>query len=121
MTNTEWPEAKPETIEELKEFLPSLFRAFESAVERGVPSRLVEWYTNISVRVFVLTDLYAMHPMKDNRITDKNGPSARIVLWAMISDRCCLARKAGLFAASVITHRSLIIQSSNFSVRSATN
>jgi hypothetical protein len=35
--NAEWPETKPETIEELKGFLPSLFQVFESAVERGVP------------------------------------------------------------------------------------
>jgi len=38
LTNAEWPEAKPETIEELKEFMPTLFRAFESAVERGMPT-----------------------------------------------------------------------------------
>lgn len=38
LTNADWPEAKPETIEEIKEFLPAMFQAFESAVERGVPS-----------------------------------------------------------------------------------
>jgi len=38
LTNAEWPEAKPETIAELREFFPSLAVAFESAVERGLPS-----------------------------------------------------------------------------------
>jgi hypothetical protein len=38
VTSAEWPEAKPETIEELREFFPNLVRAFVSAVERGVPS-----------------------------------------------------------------------------------
>jgi hypothetical protein len=38
LTNAEWPEANPQTIEELRQFFPALVRAFESAVERGVPS-----------------------------------------------------------------------------------
>jgi hypothetical protein len=40
LKNAEWPEAKPETIDELRDFFPTLVRAFESAVERGVPSDL---------------------------------------------------------------------------------
>ena len=38
MTNAEWPEAKSETIEELRKFFPTLLRAFESAVEHRAPS-----------------------------------------------------------------------------------
>ena len=37
LTNAEWPEANPETIEALRGFLPTLIRAFESAVKRGMP------------------------------------------------------------------------------------
>jgi hypothetical protein len=38
LTSAEWPEAKPETIEELREFFPTLVGVFESAVKRGMPS-----------------------------------------------------------------------------------
>jgi hypothetical protein len=38
LTNAEWPEANPQTIEELRRFFPTLVAAFESAVERGTPS-----------------------------------------------------------------------------------
>jgi len=38
LTNAEWPEANQETVEELREFFPNLAEAFNSAVERGLPT-----------------------------------------------------------------------------------
>jgi hypothetical protein len=38
LKTAEWPEANPETIEELRAFFPALTQAFISAVERGIPS-----------------------------------------------------------------------------------
>jgi hypothetical protein len=36
--NADWPEATPETIEELRRTFPKLIRAFECAAQRGVPT-----------------------------------------------------------------------------------
>jgi hypothetical protein len=38
VTNAEWPEAKPEKIEELRGFFPTLVQSFKAAVERGIPT-----------------------------------------------------------------------------------
>jgi hypothetical protein len=36
-TSSDWPEATPEVVEELRENFARLVRAFESAIERGAP------------------------------------------------------------------------------------